>query len=98
MYIRSGGAHLVTIIREDNVGRYIGSDIGFADLENGTEGVDTVQARQLVNVHNGSADLETILREEREKKHIKRLQGETEERGEILVMGKTLYIMPFLNC
>lgn len=81
---------MVTIIREDNVGRYIVSD-----LENSTEGVDTTQFRQLVNVHNGSADLEMILREEREEKHIKRLQEETQERGDILVMGKTSYVMTF---
>lgn len=89
MYIRLGGAHLVKIKRKNTVGRAIGSDRSSADLEKDTEGVDTVQARQLVNVHNGSADLEMILREEREEKHIKRLQEETEERGEILVMGKT---------
>jgi hypothetical protein len=98
MYIRSGEAHLVTIVREDKVGRYIDSGSSPADLENSREGVDTVQSRQLVNVHNGPADLEMILREEREEKHIRRLQEETEERGEILVMGQTLYLMSFSHC
>jgi len=89
---------LVTIIREDKVGRYIGSESGSADLENSAEGVDTVQSRQLVNVHNGSADLKMILREEREEIHIKRLHEEAEERGEILVMGKIFYVMLFSHC
>ena len=88
----------MTIIREDKVGRYIGPSSGSADLENSAEGVDTEQSHQLVNVHNGTADLKMILREEREEKHIKRLQEEAEERGEILVMGKTLYNMPFSYC
>jgi hypothetical protein len=97
MYIQSGEAHFVEIRRDDNVGRYTGSHNGSTDLENST-GVVTVQARQLVNVHNGSADLEMILREEREGKHMERLQEETDERGEILVMGETLYAMSFLHC
>jgi hypothetical protein len=98
MYIRSGEAHLVTIIREDEVGRNIASRSGPVDLENSTEGMDRVQSVQLVNVHNGPADLEMILREERREKHIERLQEETEERGEILVMGETLYVIPFSHC
>ncbi|KAF2258055.1 hypothetical protein CC78DRAFT_538086 [Lojkania enalia] len=81
MYIRSGGAHLVKIKRKKTVDRGIGSDSGSADLEKGTERVDTMQSPQLVNVQNGSADLEMILREEMEAN----LQ-EVEERGEILVM------------
>lgn len=76
--------------------------LGTAGTSQGSRGNprrnNIVQARQLVNVHNGSADLEMILREEREEKHIKRLQEETEERGEILVISKNLYVMSFLNC
>jgi len=46
MYIKLGGAHLVTIIKEvDKVGRPINLDNRFADLENITEGVDTVESR-----------------------------------------------------
>lgn len=99
MCIKSGGAHLVTIIREaDKVGRPVDLDNRSADLENITEGVDTVESRQLVNVQNGSVDLEMILREEREEKHIKRVQEETEERGEILVTGKISCVMSFSRC
>ena len=39
-------------------------------------------------VYSGTADLTTILREEAEGKYIRRVQGETEERGGTLVMGK----------
>jgi len=39
-------------------------------------------------VYKGLADFEMIVQEEVARKHIKRVQEESNERGEILVMGK----------
>jgi hypothetical protein len=44
-------------------------------------------------VDSGTADLTTILREEAAGKFIKRVQEETEERGEMLVMGKSSFLL-----
>ena len=55
MYIRSGGAYLVTIIREDKVAQYLSLDSSSSDLKKSAEKVNTV------NVYNGSVDLEIIL-------------------------------------
>jgi hypothetical protein len=47
-------------------------------------------------VYKGSADLKTIVKEEREGKYIKMVQEEIEEPGEMLVMGEIywFYVSP----
>ena len=45
-------------------------------------------------VYEGLMDLETILREEATGKYIKRVQEESGEREEMLVMGKIPHMMP----
>jgi hypothetical protein len=47
-------------------------------------------------VYSSSADLSTILREERQGKCIKKVQEETREQGEML--GEILYLTPLSIC
>jgi hypothetical protein len=44
-------------------------------------------------VYKGSADLERIFQEEAEGKYIKRVQEETAEREDMLVMGEIRYLI-----
>jgi hypothetical protein len=49
-------------------------------------------------VYSSTADLGTILLEERQGKYIKKVQEETGEQGEMLVMGEILYLTPLSIC
>jgi hypothetical protein len=61
-------------------------------------GVDEVPFGKRAIVYSSSADLGTILREERQGKYIKKVQEETGEQGEMLVMGEILYLTPLSIC
>jgi hypothetical protein len=61
-------------------------------------GVDQVSFGKRAIVYSSSADLGTILREERQGKYIKKVQEETGEQGEMLVMGEILYLTPLSIC
>lgn len=99
MYIKSGGTQLVTVIKKESTAPYH-MKLTNGDTQLGTilEEEETVVPSKLVNVKDRSADLKTILREEREGKYINRLLGEVEEGSDILITGKISHIVFLLPC
>jgi hypothetical protein len=45
-----------------------------------------------VNLYHGPIPLEQILEEEREGRHIRRVQTEVEEHGDMAVLGKAAFV------